>query len=85
MALIAFRWAVASSSVWPPERKTMPGHRGRHVPAEAADRLLGDLLDARPVLRLVAGEDHVRLQQHLLEVDALVAQLGEDGVERAAT
>ena len=32
--------------------------------------------------RLVAGEHHVRLQQHLLEVDALVAQLGEDRVQR---
>ena len=44
---------------------------------------VGDLVDAGAVGRLVAGEDHVRLEQRPLDVDALVEQFGVDGGEHA--
>ena len=53
----------------------MPGTAAGHVVAEAAQRALGDLVVRRLLGAVVAREDHVRLEQHPLELDALVAEL----------
>jgi hypothetical protein len=60
-----------------------PGNRGRHVLRQRVQRRRGNLVDAGAVARLVAGEDHVRLEQRPLDVDALVEELGVDGREDA--
>jgi len=80
--LIAFSRRVASSSDCPPERKTIPGTAAGTCRAEATDRLVYDLLVGRLLGRVVAGEHHVRFQQDPFGVHSLVAQLGEDRVQR---
>ena len=45
--LIASRFAVASSSPWPPDRNTMPGTAAGTTVAEARDRRVGDRLGRR--------------------------------------
>ena len=65
---IAFRCAVAASSRLAAREEDDPGHGRRHVVAQAAERRLGDLVDARLLRAVVAGEHHVRLQQHPLEL-----------------
>ena len=59
------------------------GYCSRYVMPQTADRRRGDLFDARLLRRVVTREHHVRLQQHPFELDALIAELGEDGMLHA--
>src|SRR5689334_2746327 len=54
---------------------------GGYDAQEAADGGVGDGVDAALVGSVLAGQHHVRLQQHALEDDALGAQLLEDGAQ----
>ena len=49
--LIASRFAVASSSPWPPDRNTMPGTAAGTTLPEAPDRRVGDRLGRAPSRR----------------------------------
>ena len=61
--LIAFRFSVASTSDWPPERKTIPGTAAGTCAQEALHRQLGDPRRRRLLRAALPGDDHVRLQQ----------------------
>ncbi len=80
IAFIAFRRSVASSSLWPPERKAIPGTASGTTRRNSA-RCARRLLDAGLLGIVVTGEHHVRLQDDALELDALGDQLGEDRLE----
>src|SRR5918992_1623 len=58
-----------------------PRYRGRNDPAQAGERALGHLLHPRLLRAGVPGQDHVRLQHHALEPDALLEQRVEDLVQ----
>ena len=61
-----------------------PRNGCRDVAVEHLERPLCDLLDPRPGGRLVAGQDHVRLQERPAKLDPLVVKLGVEGLERPA-
>src|SRR5947207_14418019 len=50
---------------------------------EALERRLGDLVDACAVRRVVARQDHVRLQMRSAVLDPLVVELGVEGLQDA--
>src|SRR3989344_40751 len=54
-----------------------PGDRRRHVAGQATHRGLGHLLHAGLTRALLAGDHHVRLEQHALEQHAVGVQFGE--------
>jgi hypothetical protein len=71
------RWAVASSSLWPPDRNTTPGTAAGTT--RGSSRRVASATCVTLCLRraLGAGEHHVRLEQDLLERHALVVQLAK--------
>ena len=59
-----------------------PRHRRRHGALEHLERALGHFLYARLLLARRAGDDHRRLEHHLLEPHALVVERVEHRVQR---
>ena len=81
--LIAFRFSVASTSDWPPDRNTIPGTFAgtcRRKQSTVSSAICGAVALRRAAL---AGDDHVRFEEHPLQRDALAVELLEDEVERA--
>ena len=58
----------------------MPGTAGGTVAFSARTVFSATSSTRRLLLRLLAGHDHVRLQDHAVERDAAIEQLVEDGV-----
>ncbi len=80
--LIAFRFSVASTSDWPPERNTIPGTIAGTCRRKQSTVSSATCDDGRLRRALLPGDHHVRLEQHPLERDALPVELLEH--ERAA-
>ena len=59
-----------ASSVWPPERKAMPGHGAGTCARSTSTVRARDVLDAGALARADAGQHHVGLEQHAGEIDA---------------
>ena len=81
---MAFRCAVATWSFWPPDRNTMPGTAAGTLTAEAAERGGRDLRHRGLTRTVLAGDDHVRLEQHPFQRDPLLGQLTEHGAQDRA-
>ena len=83
--LIALRFSVASTSDWPPERKTIPGIAAGTWIMKHSHRALGDPLRRRLLRTALSGDHHVRLEQSPAQVDALDDQLVERPLAACAT
>src|SRR6185312_4607242 len=55
-----------------------------HVPSQATERRYSDLLGRRWLSALLAGDDHVWLQQHVFEHDVLFEEGVKHGVKHVA-
>ncbi len=60
-----------------------PRHRRRYDPAHHAQRGFSYFLHAGLVGVVLARQNHVRLEQHPLQQDAVVAQSVEDDAQRS--
>ena len=56
-------------------------HSGRHMPPQATQRRVGDLLHGRLVSTVLAGDDHVGLEQYSLQFNALLKESIKHGVK----
>ena len=80
--LMASSRAVACSSLMPPERNTMPGTAAGTVRRSTSTVVVGDDLVVDLVGAVLAGEDHVGLEQGALEDDAVPVELVVDRAQR---
>src|ERR1700722_3865125 len=65
----------------PPRQEGDAGHRGRHLTLQSPQGGLCHLFRGRLLHALLARNDHVRLQDHALQIDAGGKQMREDPVE----
>src|SRR6516225_5163001 len=56
-------------------------HSGRHMPPQATQRRVGDLLHGRLVSTLLAGDDHVGFEQYSFQLNALLRESIKHGVK----
>src|SRR5580698_8611838 len=61
-------------------KKNNPWHGGGHIATETAHRGPGNVLSTRLLRRILAGDDHARFQEHLLEDNSLAVKSVEVNV-----
>ncbi len=78
---MAFKWAVAASDVWPPERNATPGTAAGTARKQTTDGRVSYFIYTGVLGTCLAGDYHVGLEDHAFGEHALPIELIEYRVQ----